>query len=243
MKLSLIVVSYNRPYLLERLLHSIISQNDPRWEVVLFDDNSDSLGISDLRLSIREEPRITWLTSGVREQERRHLTRYSVAVNTVQELITGDIVGYFGDSKEMNDNDLVGKVLSFFEKNPAINAGYVGIGLRYADYLTGEVSEEGHIGVVGSSEYGNKMSVVFSSLDACQCYHRREYCVKWPTDSVFWMGADAFALQEICMRAGGFYPIMDPLHEIPPVVVNHNETSLRKLGSAEEVIKKLKGET
>lgn len=236
-------------------------QTDKRYKVFIADDNTPGAAVDDLVKDFAQTHPVVYSKSNITDTERPRSCRYSAAINILMRHVDTDIVMYSADDQEIASPNLVGRLIEFYEQNPQVGAGYVGMAYRLADFRTGEIltsdslAAEAKIlsqrfdsfrnqGVIFRSYpdwvgYGGKLNRVFAVIDSCQFSHRRKNTVMWDEDPRQWMGADAVAMQQICHAVDGVYPIGDPNAEIL-MYSNLNESSLTVQGSAEKSIEILK---
>ncbi len=262
MKLSILISAYNRPAMLSRLLDSIDRQTDSRFQVLIADDNSSNPEVGILAKAFIKRRSGGYVKSRISEEERVKSCRYSATLNVMLPYADGDIVVYLADDHEIAESNLIRYVLDFFEKNPEVGAGYVGLAYRLADYKSGKIVTVDDLETILEAKllarmrqsfqeravilreypecigYGGILKHVFAVIDCAQFFHRREYAVYWDEDPKQWMGADALAMEQICIMTGGVHPIGDPTKDTW-MYSNLNEGSLTVQGSAEGSIKVL----
>jgi hypothetical protein len=259
MKLSLSVIAYNRPALLYRALNSVLTQSDNRWQLVIVNDNSGNPEVEYLSQCFVNTYGGEYINTGVRTEDRLKQCRQAVCLNLAMQRFTGDVYGNLADDMEFANPDAVKIILDYFEQHPAVGAGYVGCAYRMAEFRTGrilryeDVSGTLGLGIQGQQlerfkssglitrtyspefNYGKRINKVFSVLDGCQVFCRKEYAAPFPEGSEYWMGEDAPRNQAISDTLGGLEPIGDPEHNWL-IFSNMNEASLTIQGSPERSI-------
>ncbi|MCM3571051.1 glycosyltransferase family 2 protein [Neobacillus mesonae] len=96
-KVTCILTSYNRPVGVQEAIVSVQAQTYPNWELIIVDDNSDSLTQSILKDIVSKDQRCKLIQSGVKEEDRFKTTRYAACINMAIPYITGDLVTYLTD--------------------------------------------------------------------------------------------------------------------------------------------------
>ena len=179
--LTIILTSYNRPYLLTRALNSLLGQKDERWKCLLLDDGSDDHTLSVIQDFEDERIKVTrWETP---DETRKTSSRYAVLINSVLPQLTEGILGYLCDNVEYH-SALVGTVLDYFEANPAYS-GYVihmrDVWLRRGrDGLKplGTATAFGHWEICPRLQLDEIVSPD-EKLDHSQVFHRLPVDVRW----------------------------------------------------------------
>jgi glycosyltransferase involved in cell wall biosynthesis len=97
LKVTCILTSYNRPVGVAEAIASVQAQTYPNWELIIVDDNSDTLTQTILKDIVRTDQRCKLIQSGVREEDRFKTTRYATCINMAIPNITGDLVTYLTD--------------------------------------------------------------------------------------------------------------------------------------------------
>lgn len=262
MMLSITVCAYNRPKLLERCLNSIARQSDNRWQIFITNDNSPNPEVERVGISFVKQYGGGYANSNISDEERLKHCRSAVCINAMMQYLEGDIWWHIADDMELAHARAVGNVLDFFESNPQVRMGYMGIGYRLADWRTGEPIDASTVRNTflklfpGTDQeiksdftknnlvirqypdwvnYGKELSMAFSILDGGQFAYRRECAMPFVEDSSVWMGEDAQHTEDMCRRYGLIYPILDPLRDIQ-IISNLNEASLTVQGSPEKSI-------
>jgi glycosyltransferase involved in cell wall biosynthesis len=111
MKVSVIIPTYNRAYIIREALESALRQSYRDFEIVLVDDGStDNTG--EIIKGICDE-RIHYISH---ERNRG----YSVACNTGIAAITGDLVGFL-DSDDIWTPDYLERQVDFFNRHPEVD--------------------------------------------------------------------------------------------------------------------------
>ncbi len=212
MKITFLVITYNRPRLLIDSLRSLAQQDDGRWEALIVDDNSSDPYTEPLCRDFISQFPGAYVKSDISEEDRPRFVRYSVAINAVAPMATGDLLCYLSDDTELARMDTVSTVLGYFEQHSQRRAGYVGEEMVLANFWTGEMSKQyrtrrAYPGV------GQPLNHPFAMLSGSQVFHYKEDFRDWPIDPVHWKGADAAFLEGLAKRVGWIYPIGNPLTE------------------------------
>jgi len=92
-----IICSYNRTWLLDMAIKSVLSQTHKDFQLVIFDDNSDNPDTLNV-LGGLNDPRIILLRSDISPGERMDRVRYAVLINKiVNDFTTAPYITFLGD--------------------------------------------------------------------------------------------------------------------------------------------------
>lgn len=199
----IILTSYNRPTLLRRALESVLSQTDNRWTCYVMDDNSNL----ETRRVIQEYRQRTgnievhWHST--KKADREATVRYSVLINSILPGLAAGVVGYLCDNAEW-DEELVEKVLAWFEADGKRQAGYVKLGRDV--WKDGESSiVESHPPVIPLTD--GPVAQPDNVLDHSQVFHRLPMDIRWPEDPEVRRHGDGVFFTRLVEKVGPIEPI------------------------------------
>jgi spore maturation protein CgeD len=185
LKVSCILTSYNRPVGVAEAIASVQAQTYPNWELIIVDDNSNSITQSILKDIVSKDKRCKLVQSGVKERDRLKTARYATCINMAIPLISGDLVTYLTDDDIFYPQRFE-KMVKVFRFNPAIHVVY---GRQKVVVLNNEGAEVSHyirplVGITRSPE---------RQVDHNSFMHRRS-CLDitkgWDDNPSLWTNAD-----------------------------------------------------
>ena len=95
-KISIITPTYNRAWCIERMIHSVLNQNNPNWELIIVDGASDD-NTEDVITNYLGNKRIQYVRSNAN-------LGVNVARNMGLDLITGDYLVFLDSDDELKDD-------------------------------------------------------------------------------------------------------------------------------------------
>jgi len=200
---TVILTSYNRPALLKSAIKSVFAQTETNWQLIVADDNSGPGVIDLLHKLLDDDPRCSWWTSDVSEEDRPKRVRYAVNINGAFPMARGDILLYLCDDNEFYP-DCLKTVCDYFDEHPDIHAAYFRHRTCVVDWKTGKIIEMHGV----RSVRGTIDKVACGVLDHSQVAHRREiFGDGWPEEPVYWGCADGQFFDRILAQGYAFHHI------------------------------------
>lgn len=121
MKVSCILVSFNRPRWVRQAIKSVADQTHKDYQLIVMDESD----LFDIHEAVKEfsltqcDVRVAQVT----KEQRRSQNRLSINLNVGVSMATGDLLCYLADDDYFYP-DWFEKACAFFEANPEIQAGY-----------------------------------------------------------------------------------------------------------------------
>ena len=205
--LTIILTSYNRPWLVKRAIQSLLNQTDPNWRLIIQDDGSD---IETLQaINMFNDNRIGVIEHTTSDEERRQKSRYAVLINQAYMLVNGfTLVGYMCDNVEY-DEEMVESVNRYFEYNPDVWNGYI---LQTRDVWEAETMQPA--GTAQSFGHWPELPPLETPitnprglLDHSQVFHRLPVSARWEEDISAVKCGDAVFFERLIAEHGAIRPI------------------------------------
>jgi spore maturation protein CgeD len=194
MKVSCILVSYNRPKWVRQSIKSIADQTHRDFQLVVIDEST----IFDIHEVLKEFdlPDYVARQYKVCGERRRYQNRLGVNLNVGMALATGDLLCFLADDDYFYPTWFA-EAVAFFEKNPKIHAGYGK--LVYSDspdmVFTTEPAK------CNLRFFKGPLQDPFNKIDHNQGIHRRlKPPCRWPETLGTVGGPDAYYYREVGKR-------------------------------------------
>lgn len=204
-RVSIILTSYNKPYLINQAIESVISQTFKEWELFIMDDNSCSNTIKIIKKHLNDS-RIHYKNSFIEQNERHKTTRYATLINEALPLTRGDYICYLTDDTIYVPHRLA-EMVNFLEKKPEVD-------VVYSSQQVKTVNKNFRL----NHEYVRKANTILHSatniVDHCSVMHTRrillqvfqKYQSYWDTNPLYWFNADGVFWKRL-NDFQPFYPI------------------------------------
>lgn len=189
-KVSIILTSYNKPSLVGKAIESVLGQTLAEWELFIMDDHSNEETTHVIKQYL-DDPRIIYINSLVKDEDRYQKTRYAVLINQAIPLTRGTYISYLTDDTIYVPERLE-VMLAFFEKNPAIDIVYSAQQVKFVDDQLNLLYERTRMtkGVVYQAA---------NVIDHCTVMHTRAILEKvydiyggyWNENPMYWHNGDA----------------------------------------------------
>ncbi len=189
-KVSIILTSYNKPALVGKAIESVLGQTLNEWELFIMDDHSNEETTRVIKQYLGD-PRIIYINSLVKDEERYQKTRYAVLINQAIPLARGAYISYLTDDT-VYVPDRLEVMLTFFNKNPAIDIVYSAQQVKFVDRELKLLHEKTRMtrGVVYQAA---------NVIDHCSVMHTRAILEKvyesyggyWDESPIYWHNGDA----------------------------------------------------
>ncbi|MGI1797755.1 glycosyltransferase family 2 protein [Priestia sp. TRN 1309] len=208
-KVSIILTSYNKPLYVGEAIESVINQTEKDWELFIMDDNSNEETIKVIR-SYLQDPRITYINSQIKDENRYKTTRYAVLINEAIPITTGNYLCYLTDDTIYLPNRLE-VMINFFSHNPGAEVIYSSQKIHY-------VNHQKKIQYVIELNAEEILTKAANKVDHCSVMHTKNIAEKvymkygsyWNEDPEYWFNADAVFWSRLNSFTV-FYPISEIL--------------------------------
>jgi spore maturation protein CgeD len=191
MKVSCILVSYNRPRWVRQAIKSVADQTHKDYQLIVIDESD----IFDIHEAVKEfsltqcDVRVVQVAA----EQRRNQNRLSINLNAGVALATGDLLCYLADDDYFYPTWFE-RASAFFEANPDIHAGYGK--LVYSNSQTMEFTTEP--APVNLRFFKGPLRDPFDRIDHNQGIHRRfTPPFSWPETIGTVGGPDAYYYRDI----------------------------------------------
>ena len=216
MRISIILLSYNRPNWVREAIGSVLAQSFEDFELIIVDDNSDKPIPEFLRRFAEKDPRVKLFFNGETTDEMRRTTqRGQENINWVlkNKKYSGQLISYLSDDDFYLPNRL--RIFhDFFVANPDAKA-------VYSDQLMinekGGASLRGTIGKTGAIacriDMGSVMhkTELFDEIGFWENYHETDYKAEDLHGIKAFQIVDGLFFDKIAKAGYDFYPIPLPL--------------------------------
>lgn len=200
MKVSCILVSYNRPKWVRQAIKSIADQTHRDFQLIVIDE-STILEIDDV-LKEFELPEVVFRKHLVSPLQRRSQNRLSINLNIGLALVTGDLVCFLADDDYFYPTWFE-QASAFFESHPEICSGYgklVYSASPEMEFITTPAP-------VNLRFFEGQVADPFDKIDHNQGIHRRfDPPFRWPETLGTVGGPDAYYFREVSKK-GAFHAI------------------------------------
>jgi len=95
-KATVILTSYNKPAMVGKAVESVLAQTFKDFELVICDDNSNE-ETKTVIMSYFSDPRLVYIQSNIKEEERRDKCRYAFMINKALNIAKGEYITYLCD--------------------------------------------------------------------------------------------------------------------------------------------------
>lgn len=200
LKVSCILVSYNRPKWVRQAIKSIVDQTHKNYQLVLIDESS----IFDI-YDVAKEFDLTDVVIrkyNISAGQRKGQNRLSINLNVGLALATGDLVCFLADDDYYYPGWFEA-ASRFFEARPEIKAAYGKLCYSNTDHMEFNESPA----PVNLRFFAGPLTDPFNKLDHNQVIHRRfPSPYRWPEDLGLIGGPDAYYFREVAKHQA-FHPI------------------------------------
>lgn len=191
MKISCILVSYNRPRWCRQAIKSIADQTHKDYQLIVIDEST----VFDIHEAVKEFPltEATVRKHHVLPEERKIQNRLSINLNIALQLVTGDLVCFLADDDYYYPTWFE-HASAYFEAHPEIQAAYGK--LVYSD--SPEMVFTTEPAPVNIRYFKGPIKDPFDRLDHNQVMHRRfTPPFRWPETLGTVGGPDAYYFREV----------------------------------------------
>lgn len=197
-QVSVILTSYNNFLFLDRAIKSVLDQTFKDFELIIADDNSSDTNVYEVISKHKNDSRVIYFNSKVKEEDRLKTARYATQINTaVREYSNSKYLLYLADD-DFYYPTMIEKMINFAERN-SYDVVYC-----KQDFVDVD-------GNVRSFRFPNKvLDRGMDCVDHNQVMTTRESFDKvdgWDDDPGCWGGADGYFWQKLNNAGYLFYPI------------------------------------
>ncbi|MCX5748937.1 MAG: glycosyltransferase [Candidatus Saganbacteria bacterium] len=205
-KITVILTSYNKPGLVSQAIRSVLDQTCRDFELIVCDDNSNEQTKADIK-PFFADPRVVYLQSDVKEEERREKCRYAHMINKALEIAKGEYISYLCDD-DIYYPERLEVMAKALDEDPKKNIVY---GKQKVVRLSGRI-----LGVTtGIRETVGVTFEAGGNVDHNSIMHRKSCSDKvggWDEGRQCWDNADEYFFKKL-NKHWPFYPIEEVLDE------------------------------